>query len=477
MQSMNSRRALLGICLLGQTLTYNHASGADSAPSAGWPHHNPELELDTKHAGSNADTVDLNVTLEMSGQQTTRATQPTAAAPLTLQQAISAALQGNPRLRAFAFQFRAGDARTRQAKLRPAPEVSVDMENFAGSGEARGLDASEATFALSQIIELGGKREARVGAAQAGRAALDIERQAVQLDVLAEVTRRFIVVAQRQQRVQLARSAAEFATKTVAASERRVNAAKAPHAELDRARIARDRFRLEERAALIELDTARKQLAATWGESQPVIDGQIISEVEADLFVLPPTGDFAELVARLSNNPDFLRFASETRLRDAELRLAASQRRPDVTLAAGLRRLEATDDQAFVASVSVPLFSGRRAEGLIAEAQANRNLVDAERRVAEVKAQATLYELHQQLTRAVQEARTLQDDIRPRAAEALKETEYAYERGRYSYLELVDAQREYLAVQAALIEAAASAHTLRAEIERLTNAPLTIPAP
>jgi cobalt-zinc-cadmium efflux system outer membrane protein len=409
--------------------------------------------------------------------QTNNSPESAATAPLTLtlQQAISAALQGNPQLQTFAFQFRAGDARARQAGLRPAPEVSIDMANVAGSGETKGFDAAETTFALSQVIELGGKRDARISTAQAGRGALDIERQAAQLDVLAEVTRRFIAVAQRQQRVQLARSAAEFAVKTVAASERRVNAAKAPHAELDRARIARDRFRLEERAALVDLDTARKQLAATWGESQPVIDGQVISEVRADLFALPPTGDYEELVTRLAANPDFLRFASEARLRDAELRLAASRRQPDITLAAGLRRLEASNDQAFVASFSVPLFSGRRAEGFVAEAQANRELVDAERRSAEIKAQAMLYELHRQLTRAVLEARTLKNDIQPRSVEALKETEYAYERGRYSYLELVDAQREYLGVQAALIEAAASAHTLRAEIERLTNAPLTTP--
>jgi cobalt-zinc-cadmium efflux system outer membrane protein len=396
---------------------------------------------------------------------------------LTLQQAVSAALQGNPALQTFEFRFRAQDARGQQAALRPAPELSLDLENFAGSGDLKGVDSAEATFALSQVIELGGKRDARIGAAQASRGALDIERQAAQLDVLAEVTRRFIAVAQSQQQLQLARSAVEIAGKTVEASERRVNAAKSPHAELDRARIALDRSRLEERAAGVALDNARKQLAATWGESQPVLNGQAFGEVRADLFALPPTGDYAALVAQLSNNPDFLRFASETRLRDAELRLASTLRRPDITLGAGVRRFEESKDQAFVASLAVPLFSGRRAESYVAEAQANRELVDAERRAAEVKAQATLYELHRQLSRAVSEAQTLRDDIQPRSAEALKETEYAYERGLYSYLELVDAQREYLAVQEALIDAAASAHVLRAEIERLTNAPLTGAAP
>ena len=142
-----------------------------------------------------------------------------------------------------------------------------------------------------------------------------------------------------------------------------------------------------------------------------------------------------------------------------------------------MRHLEATNDQAFVLSASMPLFSARRASSLVAEAEANRELVDSEERVARIRAQAMLYELHQQITQATRVARTLKDDIQPRSAEALKETEYAYERGRYSYIELVDAQREYLSVRESLIEAAATAHTLRAEIERLTNTPLTAATP
>ena len=306
---------------------------------------------------------------------------------------------------------------------------------------------------------------------------MTIDRATAQLDVLADVARRFITVAQRQQQVQLSREAVELARHTVVASERRVNAAKSPHAELDRARIALDRALLDERGAGIELDTARSQLAATWGETEPVIDGERIGDVAADLFALPPPGDFPELAARLAGNPDLLRFTSEARLRDAELRLAASQRRPNLTVGVGLRHLEATNDQAFVLSASMPLFSARRASSLVAEAEANRELVDSEERVARIRAQAMLYELHQQITQATLVARTLKDDIQPRSAEALKETEYAYERGRYSYIELVDAQREYLSVRESLIEAAATAHTLRAEIERLTNAPLTAATP
>lgn len=402
-----------------------------------------------------------------------------AANGLSLRQAVQAALEGNPTLQTFEFRLRAQDARTRQAGLRPAAEMSLDVENFAGSGDLQGLDAAEATLALSQVVELGGKRGARIGTAEAERVVLDSERQAAQLDVLAEVTRRFVVVVQRQRYVGLAREAVGLAEKTVKTSGRRVAAAKAPHAELDRARIALHRTQLEERAALAELDTARKRLAATWGESEPVIRGQPIGEAQADLLALPSTGEFSQLVRQLADNPDFLRFSAEARLRDAQWRLADALRRPDVTLGAGIRQIEGSSDrdQALVASLSVPLFTGSRAASLVAEARANRDLVDAERRVAEVNAEAVLYELHRQLSRLVGEAATLRDEIGPRSAEALEETERAYERGRYSYLELVDAQREYLEVRASLIDTAASAHILRAEIERLTNAPLVRPTP
>ncbi|HET8880886.1 MAG TPA: TolC family protein [Solimonas sp.] len=222
----------------------------------------------------------------------------------------------------------------------------------------------------------------------------------------------------------------------------------------------------------MQLDTSRKQLAAMWGAPQPVIDGQPMGRVAADLYALPEAGDFAVLVARLERNPDFLRFASAARVREADLRLATTLRRPDLTIGAGIRRLQASKDEALVASFSMPLFSGNRAQSHVAEAQVNRELVDADRRAAEIRARTTLYELHRELGTALEEATSLRDDVIPRAAEALRETQYAYERGRYGYVERIDAQREFLELRAALIDASSNAQALRVEIERLTAAPL-----
>ena len=176
------------------------------------------------------------------------------------------------------------------------------------------------------------------------------------------------------------------------------------------------------------------------------------------------------LASRLASSPDFLRFANEARQREAEIRLAEAKARSNIAVSVGLRRLEDSGDTALVAGFSLPLFGARQAAPAIAEAHSLREGVDAESNTARVKADASLFELVQELRHAITEAEMLRDRVLPQMEAALTATEYAWQRGRYSYLEWTEAQRERIAVQRALIEAAANAHQFRIEIERLTGA-------
>ena len=89
-----------------------------------------------------------------------------------------------------------------------------------------------------------------------------------------------------------------------------------------------------------------------------------------------------------------------------------------------------------------------------------------------------MFELFQELQHARHVADTLDTEVLSRVQAALKQTEYAYERGRYSYLELVAAQRELLEVKRARIQAAVDAYGYATEIDRLTGAvPGTTPIP
>ncbi len=388
---------------------------------------------------------------------------------LTLPQAVNMALQRNPQLRAFAYELLAQDARIDTAGLRPAPELGVQLEDFAGTGDFQGVDAAQATLTLSRAFELGGKRERRLDSARAGRARLDVEQQAQQLDVVAEVARRFIHLASDQEQLRLTRLATELTRQTITATEQRVAAAKAPEVELRRARITLARAQVEEEHAEHELLTSQRKLAAMWGDTEVKF-----GSAQADLYQLPQPGTFATLLTALERNPDTLRFASEARLRDAEIRLSETRARADLTLSAGVRQLQETRDQAFVVGFSIPLFGVSRAQGAIAEAQALRDQTDAGREAHRVRVQAQLFELYQELKHAITAAETLRTTVLPEMEAALKDTRYAFERGRYSYLEWVDAQRELVSVKRALIEAASNAHLHLTEIERLTGAPVPV---
>lgn len=388
--------------------------------------------------------------------------------PLTLRTAISEALNKNPALKGFAHRLRAQNGRIQSAALAPPLEVKAELENFAGTGTTRGLDVLEATFSLSRVIELGDKRALRERVAFATRDDLEIEKQAAQLDVVADVTRRFIHVASDQEQLALTRRATELAESTLDAVRRRVEAGRAPDAELNRATVSLARARIEEEHAEHELLTSRRRLAATWGSTSAEF-----GDVAGDLYQTPTLPAFEVLVERLERNPDFLRFASANRMRDAETRLAEAKARADLTVSAGVRRLAAVDDQAFVVSMSMPLFAPSRSRGAIEEARAIRDLNGTEQESRRVEVNAQLFELYQELRHAITEATTLRETVLPEVEAALKNTERAFDRGRYSYLEWTDAQRELIAVQRDRIESAANTHLFLAEIERLTGEPVS----
>jgi cobalt-zinc-cadmium efflux system outer membrane protein len=412
---------------------------------------------------------------------------------LTLAQAVELALARNPELAASAFDTLAAEARVEQARLQVNPDLSVELENFAGTGVARGTQALETTLTLSQVVELGGKRALRTEVAASDRDLTQVERRAQQLDVLAEVTRRFIAVVAAQERAVLASSAKDITQRTLDAISKRVEAARSPEAERSRARIAHTRASIEEQQAQSELRAARFALSALWGArldsysqdaaipaaTQPIVpassgtDRTAFTTARGDLMSLDPTQPYDALIARLERNPDFLRFASEARLRDAELQLARAQARPNLAFGGGVRRLNESSDTALVATFSISLPAFDRNQGAIRAAEARRQQTTAARDAAFIRARATIYGLYQELSASRSRVETLRAEALPQAERALQETEYGYQRGRFSYLELATAQRDQLELKGALIDGAADYHRILAEIERLTGEALT----
>lgn len=392
-------------------------------------------------------------------------------ADVTLADALRATAQHNPELRAQEFDLSAGEGRRVQAGLRPNPELGLEVEDFAGSGAASGSDALETTLTLSKLIELGSKRDRRVEVVGSELELTRTEHAIRRLDVFAEVSRRFIRLVADQDQLAIARRSTELSERFFNAVSTRVQAARSPLAEQNRAAISLARARLEAANAERTLESSRRSLAAMWGASKPEFAG-----ARADLQQRPAVADFDSLAERLTTNPAIARYLSEGRLRESELQLARANRRSDVTIAGGLRRFEQGGDHAFVLSFSSPLPFSNRNQGTIRETRARLSKVALDRESALINATAELFAFYQELQQARMEAEVLQAEMIPRAEEALTQTEYGYERGRFSYLEVAEAQRELAELQRSRIEAAANYHLFLTEIERLTGESLAAQA-
>jgi cobalt-zinc-cadmium efflux system outer membrane protein len=188
---------------------------------------------------------------------------------LTHSEALTRALLENPYLRAFAWEVRAREAHALQAGLRPNPEMGTDLEDFAGTGPLSRFEATEITFGLSQVIELGGDRRRRQQVASVERDLAGWDYETVRLDVLTETTQAFTRVLAAQQRHTLADSLLTQAERFYQSVLARVEAGKVSALEERRAQVVRSTTQIAFERATRDVSIARSQLAATWGQSEP----------------------------------------------------------------------------------------------------------------------------------------------------------------------------------------------------------------
>jgi len=387
---------------------------------------------------------------------------------ITLNTALKRAIEQNPSLKVFDFRNTALSGQMEIAALKPAYELGLEAENFSGSDELSGFDGAEITVSLSSVLEMGDKRAARRGIVSGSRSVLDAQRQVESLELLGEVTRRYLDVLALQEQVSLAKEANDLADETLKIVKKRAKAGATPDAEIKRAQAAAAQAHLTLLSTQQQLDFLKVSLAALWGESSPNF-----SSVVGDLYHFGTDVEFNTLFAKMEKNPAVQIFAAEERLRDAEVRVAKTQSKADISWSIGVRRFQANDDSALVAGFSMPLFSSRRSSGAVSTALAQRNEISVQKEVALLSMHTQLFRAFHNRRQAILAAKELQSTIIPALSDALKETQAAYQRGRYGYLEYVTARQELLNARRTLIESALSALTYGAEIEQLTAEPLS----
>jgi len=389
---------------------------------------------------------------------------------LTLRQALALGLAGNPDLAAFSWEVRSGDPRILQAGLIPNPELGVELENFLGSEPSRKFETVETTLSIGQLVELGGKRAARIRLASSEKGVSIWEYEAKRVDVAAEVAKAFVEVLSTQDRLTLAEELARLAKEVLSAVAARVAAGKISPVEETKASVALSITGIDLERAKLALEGARKRLAVTWGNPKPVF-----SKAVGQLDRLTPLPPPEVLAGRISLNPDVARWAAEMEQRKAALAQERANRIPDVTISGGVRRSRETNDTSFVFGAAVPLPLFNRNQGKILESQYRISKAEREREAAGNKVLAALSDAYQALATGYTEATTLKSAVLPGAQSAFEATSEGFRQGKFGYLEVLDAQRTLFEARGRYVEALGVYHKAVADTERLIGGELGEP--
>lgn len=385
---------------------------------------------------------------------------------LSLVDALALALLHSPDLAIDSHETRAREAAILQAAARPNPTFSVDVQDIGGTGLRRGVRAVQSTLALSQLVELGGKRAARLSVARADVLLAEWDYELRRIEVFARTADAFVGVLAAQERLQLSEESHAIARAVEAVAARRVEAGFGSPAEVLRARVAVDSASTLREHAVHELETARQALAATWA-GQPRFERAV-----GELAQLPSPPDRTQLARRIDTSPGVVRWQAELARREAARDLVKSARTPDVEISGGARHFSEGDDLSFVMTVSVPIPVWDRKRGAIAEAQQRVAKQAAERRADQVRITTAVAAAQIALVASVEEAKLLRERVLPGIEETVRVLRRGYEEGRFAQVEVLEAERARIETREQALRAVVEAHHNAREIERLTGAPL-----
>jgi outer membrane protein, heavy metal efflux system len=373
---------------------------------------------------------------------------------ITLTEALRRAEENSPLLRASHASVSAAEARARQAGVSPNPELDIELENALGTGPYSGVGGAELTIAIGQRFERGGKRTARQALARAEVDLANVNLIRTRADVVRDVRNAFADLTAAEQRVTLAADAVTQAEELARTARLLVETGRDPPLRQLRAEASLAEARAAEQRARAESEQAERAL--------PTLIGAFDEELKA------AEGGAALLPAQTSaGGPIAVRVAeAERRLAEARIAIERSNGVSDVTARAGVRGYAETGDVAIVGGISLPLAIRDRNLGGVEAAQAE--LLGAEARLVQARLDTAreVRDARSLLTAAEASLTALEGAGLEQAREAVRVARIGYAAGRFSLLEVLDAQTALNTVLTSIIEARRDRARALAALER-----------
>lgn len=374
---------------------------------------------------------------------------------LSLPQAIEAAFANNPDLAAARQDIGVAEGERQQAGLIPNPVLSWEAEDTR-------RDTRTTTVMLSQALELGGKRGARIDAASRGQDAARIELERRGNELRGDVMQAFYAAARAEAGLDLAQQSLSLAERGLQVADSRVRAGKLSPVEATRAQVQLAETELLVRRAQTLKASTHRDLARVTGAAR--VDFEQLRDADQSPGK-PPLN--ARLMANISHSAELRLAQAQIEQREAALGSERAQRVPDLTVSVGSQYSREDRERINVVGLSMPLPLFDRNQGNVLAASRRADQARDLRNATELKISTQVQTALDQWAAASRDVEAFNALILPSAKSAVDAATRGFEMGKFGFLEVLDAQRTLIGARSQFLDSLAIAAEARVTVERI----------
>jgi outer membrane protein, heavy metal efflux system len=355
--------------------------------------------------------------------------------PLTLQRAIDAYLEKNLQLQAARYRLERTDADQIAARLRPNPGVLINAENLPFSGPSPFGRLYQIGVSYTETFELGGKRDLRMKAAEAGASVADAQLTDAIRRGIAEVKRLYLDALLARYAVTVATENQQTFQQLLQINVARFQEGRIPEADLIKVRLERIKFDSAVKQAELGLRQATIRLLDRLGQSTFTMQ-EIAGDLETTLMQsdLQPLREIA-----LQSRTDIRAAERELNAATQRLELEQARAKPDLIPFAGYRRVGS--DNTIMAGLSIPLKTRDANQAGIARAEADLKVAKTQLQFVRNHALAEVESGYAAFQTAQEQVQTFRNELLNQAEESRSIALAAYQEGATALLPVLEAQR------------------------------------
>lgn len=387
--------------------------------------------------------IAVGSTVPISAQDLVRSSPQNAPPPaLTIDQAVSEALDHNLNILAERFNVKVADTAVLTASLKPNPVVTVNLFRPDQVLVDAGISPYEQVFRMDYVLERGGKRERRVDQATLSKSVTELQLLNTTRNLILDVDGAFVDVQLAKLNLALANDNLRAFNNVVQINTDRVRTGDLSQVELSRSRLAALQFQNDVRQRDTKLRVARNRLSTLIGRGPNGDALDVVGELRKD-----PQGLEYDALRRqaLEARPDLRAVRTDQARSVADLRLQLANGKIDYTLSGEYHRQEGADvrGNSYGVFVSAPLPIFNRNQGEIARAQVQQQQLRTKVQALETDISSEVTNAYAQYSTTREIVDEIERQMLTQAQDVRTTTEYSYRRGEASFVEFLDAVRAY----------------------------------